>query len=539
MEIIMKRLLLITLLASSLAPAMEPQQERLYNTQSLRFLAGHAVGQIYKPKFIEEKTRFPQELKDHVLLLERHSGKLNHYHAQQILIDSCMKGILNQQLLDDLRTISPNLNMNCTDGNNSPLTWAIWKMNIPLIVLLLDHGADINFKTDEVLPALHQAIHCSWAYEPEATIKILKTLLTHGAKLENSDKHGQTVLMHAVEQKKLSENVIRFLLEEGATAILNHQDSLGNTALMHAVRSDNIPALKVLLEYNPFYEPVNVQGHTAFSLACDQGNLMAMDLLHDAGANINHRNQRNYNRTPLFEAVCSDKDDVAVKLLEYDADIELAENYSEETPLFKAVQRKNQRIATALAILGANIHARESSGKTPLIKALESEELILAILLLSKSAEDIPVRSTDDYLWGLTKLVGKDDAINHDIMKLLLSKGILRSFQGTTLEAKVAKDRLMHAATPSMKKLILNYRKPVPPQLSAPKAPMIGQEETAHPLRLPKEEFQANCIALRQLQHMGMLSKAVARIKPNGLEQIRNAYDSARMEYFNRKYKRQ
>jgi ankyrin repeat protein len=367
-------------------------------------------------------------------------------------------------------------------------------------------------------------------------IEVLKALLAHGAKLENTDKHGQTVLMYAAEQKKLSAEAIRFLLEHRATTILNHQDSSGNTALMHAVRSDNIPALKVLLEYNPFYEPVNVQGHTAFSLACDQGNLEAMDLLHEAGANINHRNQRNYNRTPLFEAVRTDKDNVAVKLLEYGADIELAENYSEETPLLKAVQRNNQGIAVDLVIRGANIHARASSGKTPLIEALESDELILAILLLSKSAEDIPVRNGDDYLWGLTKLVAKDDAINHDGMQLLLSKGILRSFQGTTLEAKVPKDRLMHAATPTMKKLIQNYRKPMPPQLPTPKAPAISQEAAISPLRLPKEEFQANCKALQQLQQMGLLSKAMSRINPNVREQLQEEYRACRLAYFNKKY---
>lgn len=390
----MKRLLLLTLLAPALAPAMEApeiQPEPVYNVPSLKFLASNAVGQIYKPKFIEEKTRLPQELKEHVFLLEQHRGQLSPYEAHQILIDACMRGILDQKLLDDLLTINPNLDLNCSNGNNSPLSWAIWKANVALIEFLLDHGADINFSTQEVLPALHEAIHVSWAYDPTIIITVLRTLLKHGANIESVDKNGQTVLMHAVRDKKSIE-AARFLLDNGALEILNHQDSSGNSALMHAVLAENIPALQVLLEFNPFFELTNERGNTAFSLACDHGNLEAMDLLQKAGANINHRSQQYPHYTPLLEAVSRGKNDVALRLLEYGADTEIGDDRN-DTPLLKAMETSNEKLEElvgALVTRGANIHAIGFCDETPITRALAYGKYPLAIRLLLRDAQPIP-----------------------------------------------------------------------------------------------------------------------------------------------------
>ena len=93
-----------------------------------------------------------------------------------------------------------------------------------IVELLLQHGANPNLKTywfkDTVI---HFA--CTCAKDP---IPILKLLLKHGADLNNTDGCGRTILFDAIERNKYS--LVDFLLSCGLN--INHRTKYGYTPLM-------------------------------------------------------------------------------------------------------------------------------------------------------------------------------------------------------------------------------------------------------------------------------------------------------------------
>ena len=110
------------------------------------------------------------------------------------------------------------------DYNRSPLFWAVLKNDYKIVKLLIEKGADVNFKNAHGKTALHIATQ---AYNN----KIVDLLIKNNAKVDLTDEFGNTALFLAsynytietnLEIKNRIKKVIILLLENNANKNINN-----------------------------------------------------------------------------------------------------------------------------------------------------------------------------------------------------------------------------------------------------------------------------------------------------------------------------
>lgn len=107
---------------------------------------------------------------------------------------------------------------------------------VKIVKTIVNHGADVNAKSDTGETAL--IIACQHAdpasMEEDIYIPIIKTLLNHGADVNAVTNSGNTALIYAAQAGDA--NVVKMLLDSGADP--EHQSDSGETALSAACDED-------------------------------------------------------------------------------------------------------------------------------------------------------------------------------------------------------------------------------------------------------------------------------------------------------------
>ena len=269
-----------------------------------------------------------------------------------------------------------------------PLHHAARDGNLPMVKLLVEHGADIQAGTkgrssrgmsviggftalhlaageerDEVVEFLlqHGASHQArtggsrwyplhWAASKGA-LRSVKLLLKHGANVHACDLAGQTALFSAIECRDV--NLVRCLLEAGAN--VNHNGNGPYTPLMAAAGSRDMQIVKALVE---------------------------------AGADLEgHSNPRYGSQPPLHRALMHCFDDMALYLLARGARADRPDHVG-DTPLHYAVRGNRLIIAEALIKAKVDLNASNKAGNTPLHLACRNSNLKEMRKLLSDSGAD-------------------------------------------------------------------------------------------------------------------------------------------------------
>ena len=112
--------------------------------------------------------------------------------------------------------------------------------------------------------------------------------------------------------------------------------------------------------------------------AIEQGNSQAVQLLLEAGADVNMQNSKRCKNSPLILATAKNLLDVAQILLLYKAEIN-QQNYLGETPLHVAARKGHIEILKMLLGNGADANIKDDSGCTPLHYATGHKGVVKAL----------------------------------------------------------------------------------------------------------------------------------------------------------------
>ncbi|KAM4850130.1 palmitoyltransferase ZDHHC13 [Urocitellus parryii] len=156
------------------------------------------------------------------------------------------------------------------DLNSTPLHWAIRQGHLPMVILLLQHGADPSLIDGEGFSSIHLAV--LFQHMP-----IIAYLISKGQSVNLTDVNGQTPLMLSAH-KVIGPEPTGFLLKFNPS--LNVVDKIHqNTPLHWAVTAGNINAVDKLLEAGSSLDVRNVKGQTPLDMALQNKNQLIIHML--------------------------------------------------------------------------------------------------------------------------------------------------------------------------------------------------------------------------------------------------------------------
>ncbi len=215
------------------------------------------------------------------------------------------------------------------------------KGNIAIVRKILKKDkSNINDKYNNSLSAFMIAV-----MSRNINLKIITLLLDSGADINTQDLKGETPLMKAVANKNY--DFMKLLLTKGAD--VNARDKYNVTALIHAiVRHDDLTLVQTLLaSQNIILDLQCSRGGTALMYASTKKPLEMVKALFDTKRPIDINIKDNYGRTALFYAAYGGNKEVAEYLITKGADINI-KNKQEETAFDWANKKGHIDIANIL-----------------------------------------------------------------------------------------------------------------------------------------------------------------------------------------------
>ena len=289
--------------------------------------------------------------------------------------------------------------------NETALMLACCKGNKNVINILLNAGADPKIVHADGDTCLHDAVRGNCSKE------VLQTIINYGADINATGKQNRTALMIACLNG--SSDAINVLLDAGANPHI--ANDTGNICLHEAVRGDcSKEVLQRIISHSVDVNATNMYDITTIMIACEKGNIDAINVLLNAGADpnivnfngatclhcalsggcspeilqtiINHgvdvNAKKNNSKTALIRA-CEKGNSNAIKvLLNAEADPNIAHC------LHCAVTRRcSKEVLQALINHGADVNATNKSNETALMKAYKSRNKDAINVLLNAGVD--------------------------------------------------------------------------------------------------------------------------------------------------------
>ena len=244
--------------------------------------------------------------------------------------------------------------------------------NVDAVNVLLKAGADVNIVDDKGSSWLHYAVLGGCSKE------FLQSLIDHGANV-NATNHGNiTSLMMAC--KKGNADAVTVLLKAGADA--NIVAINGNTWLHGAVVGDcSKEVLQMIIDHGADVNATNNKNLTALVMACEKGNIDAINVLLNAGADTSIVSV--YGNTWLHFAVLGGSNKAILhRIFDHGTDVNAVNNEG-ATSLMLACETGQRESVNVLLRAGADTPIVDVHGDTCLHKLFQKEcnQEILQILL--------------------------------------------------------------------------------------------------------------------------------------------------------------
>jgi ankyrin repeat protein len=237
-----------------------------------------------------------------------------------------MAAKLRRDLMDAIRNhdfekteVLLNFGADPNIGNPNPLLFASKYRNLPLMRLLVDAGADVNYSEPGTgITPLHEA--CS-----RNRYEVASFLIEKGANVNASEGSRYGTPLHAAAtyfRKKICE----LLLRNGAR--IDSKDDLGDTPLLVVPSSrEAIPTILTLLNKGADINAKNDRGVVLLHTAAGKGDPSFVRFLIDNHANINIIDDA--GQSPLHYAVKMGNVKNANTLVQRGADVTIIDNYGQ------------------------------------------------------------------------------------------------------------------------------------------------------------------------------------------------------------------
>jgi ankyrin repeat protein len=253
---------------------------------------------------------------------------------------------------------------------------------VPIVRLLLDHGANPNAKDEDLSTPLHLTTEKD----------VAELLIQHKAEVNIANRQDQTPLSIAIRAK--DNGWVRMLLSNVyQKADPNLPNNKGETALffvgsggharpgMHHQKNPPDPDAKIaetLIEFGASVHWLDKQLRTPLFQICEHGNTDTVKLLLEHGCNPTMKNKKGL--TPIHIAAEEGWSEICELLIKAGANVN-AINYYRSTPLHRltSIPKRRfrppghpERYAETIKMLlkhGANINAIDRISQTPLMKS--------------------------------------------------------------------------------------------------------------------------------------------------------------------------
>ncbi|MCD4652545.1 ankyrin repeat domain-containing protein [bacterium] len=357
----------------------------------------------------------------------------------------------HKEIISDLSAVITPRPVRPRDPN--PLLNAIYKGKLYEVEKLIREGADVNFRNNKQMTALHLAAERGHKY-------IAKLLIEAGALIEAKDIRQQRPLHYAVKNRRI--RTVNLLLE--SSACVSALDNLDKSPLHWAAENGHLEVIKILLEAgadinavsNKKQKPILLASHEGhFDIVCfliEKGaqidfhgrdgnsllqfavrrrNINMVEFLLDSGVDINRKFENGLTALHWITDICRGDDyfekhpeieseilKITEFLIKKGADVN-AHDYRGRTPLIWSVIRQCKSISKTLIKYGVDIHKTDSEGKTPLYWAIDPHNMTFAEYLISKGAK-LDVKDIN----GNTLLHRAVYFADVDLIQFLLDKGL-------------------------------------------------------------------------------------------------------------------
>lgn len=286
---------------------------------------------------------------------------------------------------------SPNLS-DIDNGGETALWKAVRSKNFTMTKLLLEKGADLNFrnKSETMLLEVVQG----------GNMAITLLLLQNGADPNIINNSGDFPLLDAVSSDK--GHLATALLAHGADPNLRPDVNGADTALVRAVRGNNYPMAMLLLQKKAEIDLCGRGCDSALILACRLGYIQMIDALLEHGADINLT--RNDGESALSVTTASGRvrnsklTNILKLLLEKGADPNIKNSQGIPVIFSTIVPKAVHEAEGCLEILelllsaGADPNSVDHEGVSLLAATVETGNVTFVELLIKKGAD---VHSTD------------------------------------------------------------------------------------------------------------------------------------------------
>ena len=305
----------------------------------------------------------------------------------------------NLKQLQELLTDGADVNLSDIDTGHSLLSRAISLGYLEISQLLLDAGADVNLGNDEGYTALMYVAR-------EGNFEAVKLLIDSGASLALTNKDGGTALSMAAEagEKDIVEYLLPFYdikerryalttLSSGIIRKQRREDKVTN-AFINAVKLSKFDEVRNAIANGIDVNAFSEDGETGIHIAVSRGDLETLDILLQAGANCEIKDEIE-GWTPLMTAAYYHLPEFIIRLLEGGPNANAIDEKYASTALLIAIisqskilndsfsfgrQTQTQALKTIHVLIegGADIEAQDKFGNTAILiaNAIEATEIV-------------------------------------------------------------------------------------------------------------------------------------------------------------------